>query len=248
MKLKVIGLATASVFFIVLMVLAYQSMWADERPANTGNAFLDQDTPQNEAARVLQASDILYNSFDELQKANDNYTTLLIKAAGENEISGTQKKVSQAEGGLKNAIDKVEMSNTNLQSESAKNSMAHIISSYKLLLKFQSFENDSNSENSEVSTRNTDEPQTLQMQSELQKKDTRIAQLQKQIRLLQNSKNNTSARPVTPADYQELVSKNKYLNLDLRSVIVSNLALNKELESLRRANQELNNQIKQLKQ
>lgn len=98
MKLKVIGLATASVFFIVLMVLAYQSMWADERPANTGNAFLDQDTPQNEAARVLQASDILYNSFDELQKANDNYTTLLIKAAGENEISGTQKKSITSRG------------------------------------------------------------------------------------------------------------------------------------------------------
>jgi|GEM_PF-4650320 len=242
MKFKVIGMVVATCFFIVIIGLAYVTMWPEERQG--GSEMMTEYSNTNEETQVLQANEVLYNSFAELQKTNENYTALLINSAKEAEIEGAEKEVSQAEESFKKIIDKVEVSNLKLQNESAKKSLAQIISAYRLLLRFQSFENmSSNKESSTFSA----EPQTEQLQTDLLGKTAKIAQLEKQVKLLKSGKNNTLTKTVTLADYEELVMKNKYLNFDLRSVIVTNLNLTKEYEALKKTNQELNNQLRQLK-
>jgi len=242
MKFKVIGMVVATCFFIVIIVLAYVTMWPEERQG--GSEMMTEYSNTNEETQVLQANEVLYNSFAELQKTNENYTALLINSAKEAEIEGAEKEVSQAEESFKKIIDKVEVSNLKLQNESAKKSLAQIISAYRLLLRFQSFENmSSNKESSTFSA----EPQTEQLQNDLSGKTAKIAQLEKQVKLLKSGKNNILTKTVTLADYEELVMKNKYLNFDLRSVIVTNLNLTKEYEALKKTNQELNNQLRQLK-
>ena len=235
-KLKFIGLFVTFFVLVTCIIFSFGAMTPPKYNHQESKPVSVTHTASEN--KILTVNELLFNRFTGLQKMQNDHA--LLNDAETSKSDSEPKEVAEAEEAFKKTLDSIEINKTSFGDTRNQANITHIIASYRLLLVKETAK--------PVKTvaalpANMNDRQMQQMKSDLQTKDSKIAQLQNQVKSLQNNSSKTNV----PSDYDELVARNKYLDFDVRSVVKSNLELTKENSALKRTTQELNSQIRELK-
>jgi chromosome segregation ATPase len=226
-KLQFIGFYAASIILIIILTAAYL------RPLPRRDEKASIRTGGSADNQILAIDNILHNRLNDLYRTHSEYAesqhkkTEVAKFASQNFLS--------AKRALKNTIDSVEKQNSAFLTYARFDT---ILSSFKLASNIYDNLNavapviPVNAEKD-----NSNDEAILQLKRELESKDRRIVEMEKQ---LQASK--PSSVPVS-ADYAKLQNENKTLSASVNSLSSRNASLAEANKSMKKEIEKLNRQI-----
>jgi chromosome segregation ATPase len=226
-KLQFIGFYAASIILIIILTAAYL------RPLPTRDEKASVNTGGSADNQILAIDNVLHNRLNELYRTHSEYVGSQHKKRDVEQFAS--QNFLSAKRALKNTIDSVEKQKSAFLTYA---SFDTILSSFKLIS--STYDNSNavapvTSINAEKD--NSNDEAILQLKRELESKDRRIVEMEKQ---LQASK--ASSVPVS-ADYAKLQNENKTLSASVNSLSSRNASLAEANKSMKKEIEKLNRQI-----
>jgi chromosome segregation ATPase len=226
-KLQFIGFYAASIILIIILTAAYL------RPLPTRDEKASVNTGGSADNQILAIDNVLHKRLNELYRTHSEYLGSQHKKRDVEQFAS--QNFLSAERALKNTIDSVEKQKGAFLTYA---SFDTILSSFKLIS--STYDNSNavapvTSINAEKD--NSNDEAILQLKRELESKDRRIVEMEKQ---LQASK--ASSVPVS-ADYAKLQNENKTLSASVNSLSSRNASLAEANKSMKKEIEKLNRQI-----
>lgn len=215
-KLKFIGLYAASIIMVGIIMAAF---WGPLPTVSEKNAALTK-VKNLEDDQVLIADKLLHSKLNELYN------------------SGEQYSIDKAEQSLQKTIDSLENAKINFKSSSSASAIASITASFKnVLINYKMLKKPKNDINTNEKVVEENQQIVLKLNSDLQKKDDRIKELESQLK--SNSINASNTSP----DIKKLNQEKEFLSSSLRDQVDKNLRLTQAINLQKQNIDKLNKQI-----
>jgi chromosome segregation ATPase len=226
-KLQFIGFYAASIILIIILMAAYL------RPLPSGDEKGSTKTAGKGDNEILKVDNLLHNELNNLYRAHSQYAESQYKKSDSTKFAS--QNFQSAKRSLKNTIDSVEKKKGSFISYP---DFDTILSSFKLLSNaFDRLSDVSPGTSTNAQKDNGNDQAILQLKRELEMRDKRISEMEKQ---LQASK--PGSVPVA-ADYAKLQNENRALSTSVNSLTTKNASLAEANKSLKKDIEKMNRQI-----
>lgn len=235
---KIIGIFILSIGLAWLVKLVFSE---NRPPALSVTNAAPADTPDNiipgQQRELLMQDEILHAYLNALQKLDQTYTGMLTDTTSKNGLMEINQQIASAEVLFQQSIDSVSKNMPAYPNREDENLFLNMISSFRLALdNRRSISNLRNAIGNNKAALNTDQMAMLKIKNDILTKDTRIASLENELKVMQNNMENSTRATADKAEedknslVENIVEKDNKIN----SLTAKNNLLQKEYDRLSR--------------
>ncbi|MEO6730832.1 MAG: hypothetical protein ABIN01_06420 [Ferruginibacter sp.] len=237
--IKIIGIFILSIGLLWLVRLVF---WENNPPVLSVTNSAPADTPENniipsQQRELLMQDEILHAHLNALQKLDQTYTVMLTDTTNKNGLMEINAQIASAEELFRQSIESVSKNMPTYPNREDENLFLNMIASFRLALdNRQSISNLRNAIGNNKAVLNSDQKAMLKIKNDILAKDTRIAALENEMKVMQkNIENSTQANAdKAEEDKNSLVEKIVEKDNKIASLTGKSNLLQKEYDRLSR--------------